>query len=289
MSLICKLWPIQICTMPDRLSTKECTLCPSVVIVKHLAGGCHFTADNAFNRLAMEQLYLYLILITVESPICNGTKCIMGSSTLFCNAAAKSEASIVVLSTGCNRFGRYGKVNRPLPLDLSNGGSDPMRDIKRTFKISGVGGGRRIFHYQADTVNQVLYLQDKYYPCQTQRNKVAGVGGDGGQNNLNTQQNKKAEAAPYDDNWIPKEALANIGDENLKINKRAASTRRDREFAEAPQNEKRNRMILKYTTTDGSQVILTGTDNKKNSVYMVLDKANKQYALSESTLEAGKY
>ncbi|MDQ4140892.1 MAG: hypothetical protein M3142_10240 [Bacteroidota bacterium] len=181
------------------------------------------------------------------------------------------------------------KVNRPLPLDLSNGGGDPMRDINRTFEITGVGGGRRAFYYLADTVNQVLYLQDKYYPFQARRNRVAGVGGDGGQNNSNTQQKKKEEVAVYDENWIPKEALANIGDENSKIDKRAASTRRDREFAEAPKNEKRNRMILKYSTIDGSRVILTGTDEKKNSVYIVLDKNNKQYALSESTLEAGKY
>ncbi|PSR57275.1 hypothetical protein AHMF7605_12435 [Adhaeribacter arboris] len=181
------------------------------------------------------------------------------------------------------------KVNRPLPLDLSNGGGDPMRDINRTFEISGVGGGRRIFHYQADTVNQVLYLQDKYFLFQGRRNKVAGVGGDGGQDNAKKQQKKKEAAPVYDDNWIPKEALANIGDENSKIDKRAASTRRDREFADAPKNEKRNRMILKYATTDGSRVILTGTDDRKNSVYIVLDKANKQYALSASTLEAGKY
>ncbi len=181
------------------------------------------------------------------------------------------------------------KVNRPLPLDLSNGGGDPMRDINRTFEISGVGGGRRIFHYLADTVNQVLYLQDKYFPFQARRNRAAGVGGDGGQNNSNTQQKKKEDATAYDEDWIPKEALANIGDENKMIDKRAASTRRDREFAEAPKNEKRNRMILKYSTTDGSRVILTGTDDKKNSVYIVLDKANKQYALSESTLEAGQY
>ncbi len=181
------------------------------------------------------------------------------------------------------------KVNRPLPLDLSNGGGDPMRDINRTFEISGVGGGRRIFHYQADTVNQVLYLQDKYFPFQSRRNKAAGVGGDGGQNNSNTEQKSKAAQEKLDADWIPTEALANIGDENLKIDKRAASTRRDREFAAAPKNEKRNRMILKYSTTDGSRVILTGTDDRKNSVYIVLDKVNKQYALSESTLEAGKY
>jgi|GEM_PF-3158373 len=70
---------------------------------------------------------------------------------------------------------------------------------------------------------------------------------------------------------------------------KAASTRRDREFAEAPKNEKRNRMILNYETKDGSRVILRGINESKDSVYVVLDRVNRQYALSESTLQAGKY
>jgi hypothetical protein len=37
-----------------------------------------------------------------------------------------------------------------------------MRDINRTFEIAGVGGGRRVFYYEADTVNHILYLQDKF-------------------------------------------------------------------------------------------------------------------------------
>ncbi|MCX2477817.1 hypothetical protein OQY15_01870 [Pedobacter sp. MC2016-15] len=54
------------------------------------------------------------------------------------------------------------KQNRPVQLDLSNGGGSPMRDINRTFEIAGVGGGRRVFYYEADTVNHILYLQDKF-------------------------------------------------------------------------------------------------------------------------------
>jgi hypothetical protein len=53
------------------------------------------------------------------------------------------------------------KVNRPVVIDPSNGGGSPMKDIKRTFEITGVAGGQRAYHYYADTVDKVLYLQDK--------------------------------------------------------------------------------------------------------------------------------
>jgi hypothetical protein len=188
------------------------------------------------------------------------------------------------------------KVNRPVPLDLSNGGGDPQRDINRTFEVSGTGGGQRVFHYYADPVNKVLYLQDKYKAIPDRRNKAAGVGGDGGtEKNLNggiekaAQEAEQAKAIASLDNWISKEAWANIGDENSKIDPRAASTRRDREFAEAPKHEKRNRMTLKFETKDGSRVILSGIDENKDSIYVVLDRVNRQYALTPSTLEAGKY
>ncbi len=37
------------------------------------------------------------------------------------------------------------KVNKPTLIDLSNGGGDPQKDINRTFELSGMGGGRRVF------------------------------------------------------------------------------------------------------------------------------------------------
>ncbi|RYF56477.1 MAG: hypothetical protein EOO39_36645, partial [Cytophagaceae bacterium] len=48
------------------------------------------------------------------------------------------------------------KVNHPAKLDLSNGGGAPMRDLNRTFEVTGVAGGQRVFYYDADTVNQTL-------------------------------------------------------------------------------------------------------------------------------------
>lgn len=186
------------------------------------------------------------------------------------------------------------RVNKPTDLDLSNGGGDPQRDINRTFEISGVGGGQRVFHYLPDTVNQVLYLQDKYKDIPDRRNRTAGVGGDGGtERNLGLVQKgeEKEKKAKAVDNWITPEAWANIGEEVLKIDPRAASTRRDREFAENKGKfDKRSRMTLKYTTqNEGSRVILTGVNEKNDSIYVVLDRVNRKYNLPPSTLQAGKY
>lgn len=166
------------------------------------------------------------------------------------------------------------KINRPVLIDPSNGGGSPMRDIQRTFEISGVAGGQRAFHYYADTVDKVLYLQDK--------NVMALRGGRKGAD-------KTKEAKPKEDNWISKTAWQHIGDENKMIDKAAWSTRRDREFAEKQREVKRHRMVLKYDTTDGSRVILSGINERKDSIYVVLDRYDRQYVLPKSTLSAGKY
>jgi hypothetical protein len=183
------------------------------------------------------------------------------------------------------------KVNRPVPLDLSNGGGDPQRDINRTFELAGVGGGRRVFHYFADTVDNVLYLQDKYKAVPDRRNVTAGAGGDGGASQERiVEEDPRKKDGIYTDEWISKTALEHIGDENSKIDKRAASARRDREFAQsAGKYDKRNRMVLKYETTDGSKVFLKGVNETQDSIHIVLDRVERQYALSKSTLNAGTY
>jgi hypothetical protein len=184
------------------------------------------------------------------------------------------------------------RVNRATFIDLSNGGGDPMRDINRTFELTGTGGGQRVFHYYADTIDHVLYLQDKYKPIPDRRNRVAGVGGD--QNyrlNNGLPEDKKASvkkdsaAQPF----IPARAWAHIGDENHMIDKRAWTARRDREFASQPKNENRKQMILHYETTDGSHVVLNGIDENKDSIHIVLDRIVRPYRITSSTLDAGKY
>ena len=189
------------------------------------------------------------------------------------------------------------RVNKPTPLDLSNGGGDPQRDVNRTFEMSGIAGGQRVFHYYADEVNKVLYLEDKYKAIPDRRNRVAGEGGDGGGESIRDAEGAKAKAAGNADGrrkkekgfWIPREALVNIGEEVNKINPLASSTRRVRDYAAAPKNEERNRMILHYETTDGNRVVLTGIDEHRDSVKIVLDRYNRNYALSRSVLQAGKY
>ena len=220
-------------------------------------------------------------------------------------------------------------VNKPTPLDLSNGGGDPQQDVNRTFEITGVAGGRRVFHYYADTVDKVLYLEDKYKAIPDRRNRAAGITersegyerggarddaptkfGDGYQAGAGDKAGGRRKGRRQVDSipgstyasgvektpkegkgksWIPATALAHIGNEVDKIDPRAASTRRDREYA-AARWEKRNRMVLRYDTSDnGNRVILSGVNEKNDSVYIVLDRIDRNFALTESSLRAGKY
>ena len=164
------------------------------------------------------------------------------------------------------------RVNRPVLIDPSNGGGSPMRDIQRTFEISGVAGGQRAFHYYADTIDKVLYLQDKN--VMALRGQV---------------KNEAAAETKKPDEWISKAAWAHIGNEKEMIDPRAWSTRRDREFAAQPKEIKRKRMVLHYETKDGSKVVLSGLNEYNDSVSIVLNRYDRPYVLPKSTLNAGKY
>jgi len=187
------------------------------------------------------------------------------------------------------------KVNKPVELDLSNGGGAPMRDINRTFELTGVAGGQRVFYYEADTVHHVLYLQDKNRGARNQENReFLGNNRDLGGTSEGAKARLRGERRKGDkqetDNWIPKEALAIIGPEDPKINPIARSTRRTKGIEAENRPTKRNRMILSYTAQNGGQrVILQGINEKKDSIYVVLDRIQRPYALSESTLKAGSY
>lgn len=175
------------------------------------------------------------------------------------------------------------KVNNPVELDLSNGGGAPMRDINRTFELTGVAGGQRVFYYEADTVHQVLYLQDKNRGAANRENREF----QGNNAESTTPPTAKKDST---DNWIPAEALAIIGPEDPKINPIARSTRRTKGIQAESRPVKRNRMVLHYEVLNGGErVILTGVDEKKDSIYVVLNRFHKNYATSESTLKAGRY
>jgi hypothetical protein len=167
------------------------------------------------------------------------------------------------------------KVNKSNKLDLSNGGGHPQRDINRTFEIAGVAGGRRVFHYFADTINHVLYLQDKNIPHRTNASSER-------------KDTKSLKDTIYPENWLSAEAKAVADNEVNLIHPKAISGTRIKAFKE-PDIKTRKKMILKYSTENGNKVILSGTDENRDSVYIVLERTNRKYALTESSLIAGQY
>lgn len=195
------------------------------------------------------------------------------------------------------------KTAKPVELDLSNGGGSPMRDINRTFELTGVAGGQRVFYYDADTVNHVLYLQDKNRGARNAENAERGPregrgndrdsDGKGSAGSVRKKQAEKAQAAKDSIeavNFIPKAALAIIGPEDPKIDPIARSTRRTKGIKTESKPTKRNRMILSYTVQNGGeQVVLQGINERKDSIYVVLNRYQRPYALSRSTLNAGTY
>lgn len=154
-----------------------------------------------------------------------------------------------------------------------------------------------MFYYEADRVNRVLYLQDKNRGARNAENREFAA------NSEVTAQTRSARKGrkPADKvqavrdsieavNFIPKAALASIGPEDPKINPIACSTRRTKGIRAESKPTKRNRMILNYTVQNGGQrVILRGINERKDSIYVVLNRYERPYALSKSTLNAGTY
>ncbi|WP_187631934.1 hypothetical protein [Hymenobacter lutimineralis] len=203
------------------------------------------------------------------------------------------------------------KVNRPHKLDLSNGGGAAMRDINRTFETTGLAGGQRVFYYDADPQTRTLYLQSKVRTGKDERGRRReqekataqvrgssipashsnGYGGDyGGSYVGGKEAQQQAQYQASLASWISLEAQDRIGDETQKIDARALSTRRQRGIKAEQKPEQRDRMTLTYRTTDGGRhVVLRGLNEWKDSLYVVLERVDRKYTLSESTLSAGQY
>ncbi|WP_197748867.1 hypothetical protein [Hymenobacter sp. BT18] len=203
------------------------------------------------------------------------------------------------------------KVNRPHKLDLSNGGGAAMRDINRTFETTGLAGGQRVFYYDADPQTRTLYLQSKVRTGKDERGRRReqekataqvrgssipashsnGYGGDyGGSYVGGKEAQQQAQYQASLASWISLEAQDRIGDETQKIDARALSTRRQRGIKAEQKPEQRDRMTLTYRTTDGGRhVVLRGLNERKDSLYVVLERVDRKYTLSESTLSAGQY
>lgn len=185
------------------------------------------------------------------------------------------------------------KINMPIPSGISNrmkepeikrfvdnngfgfNSGAPVRDIDRTYEV--FSANQRSFYYRADTVNHVLYLQDK--ATYTDRSDSL----------------RSISADPklwfYNKNWISPEAEKNMFSEIDGIPRIAQSTRRTRAYNRiVPLDKMRDRMILHYEALDdGKRIFLTGLNDKGDSIHIFLDRVDKKYFLPESVLVGGKY
>lgn len=127
------------------------------------------------------------------------------------------------------------KTNRALPVDLANG-VPQTKDIDRSYEFAGTAGGRRYLYYEADTVKQLLYLQDKF-----KRDPQGRNGGTRKKNNA-------------------------------------------KDTASKPPVEK---LVWHYSRPSEGRIILSGLNEKKDSIYVVLDRIDKQYPLAEKRYRAG--
>jgi hypothetical protein len=100
------------------------------------------------------------------------------------------------------------KINRPVKVDFSSGEGTSDRDIDRNYELVGLAG-RHYFHYETDTINHTLSLQNK---------------------------NK---------------------------------------------NHRSERLLLTYARPNDSTIILSGINEHKASIRVVLDKINKKYMMFE--------
>jgi hypothetical protein len=170
------------------------------------------------------------------------------------------------------------RVHKPVLIDPTNGGGAPIRDIQRRFEITGIAGGQHAFHYYADTIDHVLYLEDKNIFAGRMKADAKAVAQASQQHNSTTAKS-----------WISDAAWKHIGDENKMVDGHVWSTRRDRVFSHPKGSTNVSKMILNYHTKDGSEIILNGINETNDSIYVVLERVNKKYVLEESSLKAGKY
>jgi hypothetical protein len=190
------------------------------------------------------------------------------------------------------------QANQANVLDLSNGGGSPMRDINRTFEIAGVAGGRKAFYFEVDPENGILYLQNKNVSqlragssgSEARQQDVAN-GANGAKVGEREVDDRLTNAKLYGEDWIPEETKARLGDEIYRISAGAVTTRRIKEIPEEIKRDlPREKMILSYQIFDeGNKVFLSGTNERREPVEIQLRKKARNYLLTRSTLDAGKY
>jgi len=151
----------------------------------------------------------------------------------------------------------------------------PQRDIDRTYEV--FAANRRSFYYRVDTVNQILYLQDKatyVNPGDSTRYKSSD-----------------SKHRIYHDDWISTDSEKYMVSEINAIPEAGKSTRRTRAYTrKVPLDKMRDRMVLHYQTDQtGRDVLLQGVNENNDSIYVVLQRLEKKYLLPESIFVGGRY
>ena len=185
------------------------------------------------------------------------------------------------------------KVNQFIPPDIAKREKDPevkkyvdhngfgfnsgapQRDIDRTYEV--FAANRRSFYYRADTVNRILYLQDKatyVNPADSTRYKSSDP-----------------KHRIYHDDWISAASEKNMVSEINTIPEAGRSTRRVRAYTrKVPLDKMRDRMVLHYDTDEtGKNIVLKGVNENNDSIQVVLRRLEKKYLLPESVFVGGKY
>src|SRR5690606_1972603 len=137
-------------------------------------------------------------------------------------------------------------------------------------------------------------LEDKFKLIPDPRNVTAGEGGDGGVRNYLKKQDLVDEVPALSlAEWLPDSLRYRLTDEWNLVHPKARTTRRLREFAKAEQlaeKEVRQRMKLSYKEYDaGNRVVLEGIDENRDSLYVVLERVVKDYAVTPGKLVSGQY
>ncbi len=150
------------------------------------------------------------------------------------------------------------QVNRPLHVDNTNGGGG-LTDLSRNYELSGIAGGRQFYYYEIDTVSRSLLLQDKNIPRSYFDMYVRNFG---------------APLFTYDpdgggDPVLPSNRKGNRGN-GVKGNDKKQDGKK----------EKANSLRWEYARPSDTRVVLSGKNETGDSLYVVLDRVEKKYALT---------
>jgi hypothetical protein len=126
-------------------------------------------------------------------------------------------------------------------------------------------------------VNHLLYLQDKATYRKAGK-ELRGLSAD-------------PRNAIYRADWIPDSSKRNMVGEIEAIPEAGRSTRRRRAYEQgSPLDQFRDRMVLRYEILrDGKRVLLSGINERSDSIRVLLDRVDKPYLLPETKFAGGQY